>query len=155
MRLRAASGNAIWQQSVGVYIHSVPSAAIPMSLVSDLLPVAAADGSSLHSSMSSMSSSISSSSSSRNVCCIIDRGGFVRYIGSPAAAREETVQHELTTLKHPSVYLGLSSGFEKYWLPALQIQVVEDDVIRSNTITLKEGALPLRFALDARAERGR
>ncbi|KYF42954.1 bromodomain-containing protein, partial [Toxoplasma gondii ARI] len=51
--------------------------------------------------------------------------------------------------------LCASVGYEKYWLPAVCIQIVEDDGVRTSIVRLREGVLPLRFALDPRAERGR
>lgn len=74
---------------------------------------------------------------------------------APASQTPPPVYQPLLTLRHASLHLSLSAGFEKFWLPAFSLSVVEDDGIRSCAIKLKEGALPLRFALDARAERGR
>ncbi|CDJ41483.1 bromodomain-containing protein, putative [Eimeria tenella] len=151
LRLRAASGSDVWLKSVGVYIHSVAPAAVPASLVAELLPMAA-DAFGLNGCLPSPNSSSNSSSSS---CCRVLGGGVLQYTGAEVSVPAAPVQQQLLSLQHPSAYLCLSAGFEKYWLPALQLQVVDDDLIRGSNIQLKEGALPLRFALDARAERGR
>ncbi|OEH78978.1 putative bromodomain-containing protein [Cyclospora cayetanensis] len=148
LRLRASSGRAPWNRSVGVYVHSVPPAAIPVSFVGELFPEAA-EG-------LGPGSAFSSGVSSEDACCCrMLEDGVLQYTGMRIAPPSAPVQQQLLSLQQPSAYLCLSSGFEKYWLPALQLQVVDDDLIRGSTIKLKEGALPLRFAIDARAERGR
>ena len=76
-------------------------------------------------------------------------------MGFEVSAPEGPVQQQLLSLQQPAAYLHLSCGYQKYWLSLLQLQVVDDDIIRGSNVFLKEGSLPLRFALDARAERGR
>ncbi|XP_058515370.1 LOW QUALITY PROTEIN: uncharacterized protein LOC131478817 [Ochotona princeps] len=61
----------------------------------------------------------------------------------------------LLTPQNMCKLLGYSVGYEKYWLPGFCLQIVEDDGLRSSLVRLRECVLPLRFALDPRAERGR
>lgn len=133
-----------------MYVHSVVPSAVPASLVTELLPQAADYGFEFKGSLSSLGGA-----SSTGCCCNLLRKGVLQYVGLEVPAPQGPVQQQLLSLQQPAAYLRFSSGFEKYWLSALQLQVVDDDIIRGSTVYLKEGSLPLRFSLDARAERGR
>ncbi|PFH37117.1 hypothetical protein BESB_035750 [Besnoitia besnoiti] len=86
------------------------------------------------------------------------RGGTARSAFSPSFFASAARGKDDALLLSPAnlgALLCASVGYEKYWLPALCLQVVEDDGIRTSIVRLREGVLPLRFALDPRAERGR
>nr|CEL69437.1 TPA: bromodomain-containing protein [Neospora caninum Liverpool] len=74
---------------------------------------------------------------------------------APASVSARSSDSPLLCPANVGSLLCASVGYEKYWLPSLCLQVVEDDGVRTSIVRLREGVLPLRFALDPRAERGR